>query len=105
MLKKSILTLSVIGAFAGNNVAFAEAVTVPTLSKVNVESAFAQTNKPMQIAALSTQEMRDTQGAWLWVPLYYAPAVTSFAWGVYQTSAYMPVYHYGTFLSNSWNNW
>jgi hypothetical protein len=35
-------------------------------SQTDANVIFDQTGKPMQLAALSQQEMKDTQGAWIW---------------------------------------
>lgn len=64
MLKKLFVTLSVSGALASTS---AFAVEAPiSLPQVNLAAAFEKSEQPMQIAALSTEEMKATQGAY-WV--------------------------------------
>lgn len=59
-------------------------------SKNDLNTLFEGLDKPMQLMALSQQEMEKTEGAVWWV-LYYAPAATNVAWNMYQSSAYMPL--------------
>lgn len=41
-----------------------QAVPVATFSQADIHTIFDQAEKPMQLAALSGQEMKDTEGAW-----------------------------------------
>lgn len=63
-------------------------------SQKDLNILFDDSDKPTQLMALSQQEMEKTEGAVWWL-LYYAPAASAVAWNMYQTSAYMPLYHLG----------
>lgn len=43
-----------------------QAMSVVTFSQADIHSMFDQAGKPMQLAALSGQEMKDTEGAFGW---------------------------------------
>lgn len=77
---------------------------VAAFSQTDINAMFEQVGQPMQLAALSQQEMKDTEGAW-WPLFYYAPAFTAAAWTFYQSSAYMPAYHIGNAAGYYWNRW
>ncbi|ENO94238.1 hypothetical protein C662_04588 [Thauera sp. 28] len=68
---------------------------VAAFSQTDIDAMFEQAGQPMQLAALSQQEMRETEGAVWWYILYDAPPLSAAAWTVYQSSAYMPLYHAG----------
>lgn len=101
MLKKPMMALAFAGALAAAGTVSAASVDSSSYAQeINVSSAFKQTEQPQQITMLSAQEMQDTQGAWIWVPLYYAPAITAVAVGAFHSSAYMPLYHLGNGISS-----
>ncbi len=45
-------------------------------SQADIQGMFEQGSKPMQLAALSPQEMKETEGAW-WFIYYWGPAILS----------------------------
>ena len=101
MLKKTVMVFALAGALGAASTANAGSYDIPQKNiEVNLVSASKQVDRPMQVARLTEQEMQDTQGAWIWVPLYYAPAVAGHLWVAYQTSAYMPIYHAGVGIGN-----
>lgn len=75
-----------------------------TFTEADVRAMFETSEKRMQLAALSPQEMKETEGAW-WFVYYYAPVVTSLAWSAYQTVPYMPAYHIYNAANYWWNSW
>ena len=102
-MKKQLLSLVIVAAFASNAYASNEqevallpgivasaqtqAVdTTPALNVLDMQLAFQQDKQPMQVAALSGQEMKATEGAWGWFAAYqvavYAYRVYS-AWDFY----------------------
>ncbi len=90
-MKKQLLSLVIVAAFAGNAyaaneqdatrlplVATAQTQAVdatPALNTMDLQAAFQQDQQPMQVATLSGQEMKETQGAWGFL------AVANFIWG------------------------
>jgi hypothetical protein len=46
-----------------------QAMPVATFSQADINTMFDQAGQPMQLAALSGQEMKDTEGAWWFVPV------------------------------------
>lgn len=87
-MKKKVLSLVIVAAFASNAYATNEqdaallpgivasaqtqAVDVtPALNALDLQAAFQQDKQPMQVAALSGQEMKATEGAfwWFFVPI------------------------------------
>ncbi|MET3435144.1 hypothetical protein ABIC71_004660 [Herbaspirillum seropedicae] len=76
----------------------------PHLSVVeaDLQNVFSKDEKDrLDIAVLSQQEMRETKGAWIWMAYYFAPAATSVGYSIYNSSAYMPLYHLSHFAT-SW---
>jgi len=76
-MKKQILSLVIVAAFAGNAYAAdtqqstrapsnVKAVATSTLNALDMQAAFQQDKQPMQVAMLSGQEMKETEGAWGW---------------------------------------
>ena len=74
-MKKQILSLVIVAAFAGNAYAAdtqqstrapsnMKAVATSTLNALDMQAAFQQDKQPMQVAMLSGQEMKETEGAW-----------------------------------------
>jgi len=80
-MKKQLLTLAIVAAFASNayasdtlettpvtgNVVTAQNQAVdatPGLNVLDMQAAFQQDKQPMQVAMLSGQEMKATEGAW-----------------------------------------
>jgi len=89
-MKKQLLTLAIVAAFASNayasdvleatpltaNVVTAQNQAVdaaPALSVLDMQAAFQQDKQPMQVAMLSGQEMKATEGAWGWVSAVLGP--------------------------------
>jgi hypothetical protein len=72
-------------------------------SENELQSVFAKDDKEkMDIVALSQNEMQETKGAWIWMAYYFAPGATAFAYNLYNTSAYMPIYHLSHFVGSNW---
>ncbi len=99
-MKKQLLSLVIVAAFASNAyasneqevallpgiVASAQTQAVdatPALNALDMQAAFQQDKQPMQLAALSGQEMKATEGAWGWyqVAVYVYRAYS--AWDIY----------------------
>lgn len=99
-MKKQLLSLVIVAAFASN--AYASDVqeaallpgivasvqtqavdATPALNALDMQAAFQQDKQPMQVAALSGQEMKATEGAWgfFQVLTYVSRAYT--AWDIY----------------------
>ncbi|BEV18097.1 hypothetical protein HBDW_48850 [Herbaspirillum sp. DW155] len=73
------------------------------LSENELQSVFATDSKEkMDVVALSQNEMQETKGAWIWMAYYFAPGATAFAYNLYNTSAYMPIYHLSHFVGSNW---
>lgn len=73
------------------------------VSESELQSAFAKDGKQkLAVMALSQKEMQETEGAWIWMAYYFAPGATSAAYALYNTSAYMPMYHLSYFASSFW---
>lgn len=51
-----------------------QAMPVATFSQADINTMFEQAGKPMQLVALSGQEMKDTEGAWFWM-YFNAPQI------------------------------
>ncbi|WP_449191552.1 hypothetical protein [Thauera sp.] len=49
---------------------------IAAFSQTDIDAMFEQAGQPMQLAALSQQEMRETEGAWVWLYMY-APQITA----------------------------
>jgi hypothetical protein len=72
---------------------------LPQFSAADTSLIFEADAKPMELAALSQQEMKETEGAVIW--FYYggamllanAPRITSFGMNMLNTSAYQPMGH------------
>jgi len=103
-MKKQLLTLAIVAAFASNayasdtlettpvtgNVVTAQNQAVdatPALNALDMQAAFQQDKQPMQVAMLSGQEMKATEGAWGWVPVFIAIRVVNTVWGATSGSA------------------
>jgi hypothetical protein len=54
-------------------------------SQTDINAMFEQTGQPMQLAALSQQEMKDTEGAWIWLYMY-APQITAASMWAYHAA-------------------
>jgi len=110
-MKSILLTVALAANLAAPAFANEGPVSAPfqLFSEADTQMLFAQDAKPMQLASLSQTEMKETEGAlWWYVPYavyYYAPAATSLAFTVYNSSAYLPVYHYSNFIYNTWKSW
>lgn len=73
------------------------------VSESELQSVFAKDGKQkLDVVALSQKEMQETEGAWIWMAYYFAPGVSSAAYALYNTSAYMPMYHLSHFASSFW---
>ena len=106
-MKKQLLSLVLVAAFAGNayasNVqdvtllpgivasAQTQAVDVtPALNALDLQAAFQQDQQQMQVAALSGQEMKATEGAWGgWGAVVAAINNASAAYSVYSFVSYL----------------
>ena len=72
---------------------------LPQFSAAETQMLLEQEAMPMQLATLSQQEMKDTEGAWWPVymggsfVLYNAPRFTQFGMNMMNTSAYQPLGH------------
>ncbi|MCL2644735.1 MAG: hypothetical protein FWD51_04660 [Betaproteobacteria bacterium] len=80
-------------AFAGEAQQLSSLQTAPaavaqqTFDAADMQQLFGQESRSMQLATLSQQEMRETEGAFWPLPvLLYAPAATNFAWMLYNSS-------------------
>jgi hypothetical protein len=51
-----------------------QVVSLATFSQTDLNKLFEQSGKPIQLAALSGQEMKETEGAWVWI-YFYAPQI------------------------------
>jgi hypothetical protein len=78
-LKHAILALAAAGMLSGQayaaetQVAAVGAQPVADFSQADLQALFEQDAKPMQLAALSEQEMRETEGAVIWfAPVAFA---------------------------------
>lgn len=97
-MKKKLLSLVIVAAFASNAYASdvqevallpgivasaqTQAVDVtPALNAIDMQLAFQQDAQPMQVAALSGQEMKATEGAWGWHPALRVAAAANTVWG------------------------
>lgn len=96
-MKKQLLSLVIVAAFASNAyasdvqevallpgiVASAQTQVVdvtPALNAIDMQLAFQQDAQPMQVAALSGQEMTATEGAWGWVRVYRVVSIAYNVW-------------------------
>lgn len=100
---KSILLASALSGSIAMPALASDAQPAPApvhFTTAEAHSIFEQDAKPMQLAELSQQEMKETEGAWIWVPLYYgaiyAPQMSALAWTAYRAAP--------TF-GNTWNTW
>ena len=72
---------------------------LPEFSAADTQMLFEQDAMPMQLAALSDKEMRETEGAYWLVYvggvfiLYNAPRITQFGMNMLNMSAYQPLGH------------
>jgi hypothetical protein len=57
-----------------------QAVPVATFSQADINTMFEQAGKPMQLAALSGQEMKETEGSWFWLYFYGPQIATATTW-------------------------
>jgi len=72
-LKQTVLTLALVGLFATQahasemqaEAAVQSAQPVAAFTDADMQALFGASDKPMQLAALSQQEMVETEGAWL----------------------------------------
>ena len=98
-MKKQLLSLIIVAAFASNAYAanVQDAALLPgivasaqtqavdatqALNALDLQAAFQQDKQPMQMAALSGQEMKETQGAWGWAFVVYE-IVSTAVWYYY----------------------
>lgn len=68
-LKQLGIALTVVGLLSANayaNDAASEPPIAAAFTETDLSALFEQTDKPMQLAALSGQEMQETEGAWVW---------------------------------------
>jgi hypothetical protein len=57
---------------------------IQPFTAADTQSLFEQDAKPMQLAALSQTEMKETEGAWVQFGIGGALGGAGYAWGVYQ---------------------
>lgn len=77
---------------------------IAAFSQTDINALFVHSGQPMQLAALSQQEMKETEGAW--VPMFLLGVrAMPLAMGVYHSSAYMPAYHLVTGMRQTWRRW
>ncbi len=70
--------------------------------EADLKGVFANDEKHgMDIVTLSQKEMQETEGAWIWMAYYAAPTISSAVYTLYNSSAYMPLYHLSHFAT-SW---
>ena len=62
----------------------AVATPLPQFTAADTQKLFEQDAMPMQLAALSQQEMKETEGAWLQFGIGGAFGGAGYAWGVYR---------------------
>ena len=60
------------------------ATPLPQFTAADTQMLFEQDAKPMQLAVLSQQEMRETEGAWVQFGIGGALGGAGYAWGVYR---------------------
>jgi len=70
-----------------------QTLPVAAFSQTDINAMFEQTDKPMQLAALSRQEMKETEGAWF----QFAIGGAGYALGVYRGNY---SWNTGRFLGN-----
>lgn len=92
-LKKLSLALVLAGSLAAHANASEETVESVKFDQADVQVMFEQSDKPMELVALSTQEMKETEGSWFWI-YYYAPQITAASYWMYTTGwRTIPVYY------------
>ncbi len=85
------------------------AQTTPFFSHADIQGMFLQGATPMQIASLSQQEMKETEGEWFWFApiavafLTNAPRINQFAMNMLNTSAYQPWGHAFNWAKTQYN--
>lgn len=92
-LKHAVVALAAAGVLSTQAYAAeaqAEAVLQPAkpvaaFTEADMQALFEDTGKPMQLAALSAQEMKETEGAWIWLYMY-APQITAASMWAYNAS-------------------
>jgi hypothetical protein len=99
--KKSALALATVGVLSAQ--AYASEVQVDQLpavsfSQADVHAMFEPTDKTMEIIALSSDEMKETEGAWaplvLWgLRFATSPTVHRQVLNTFNSSAFMPLAH------------
>ena len=60
------------------------ATPLPQFTTADAQMLFEQDAKPVQLAVLSQQEMRETEGAWVQFGIGGALGGAGYAWGVYR---------------------
>lgn len=107
-LKHTILALAAAGMLSAQayaSEAQVQAVTQPaqpvaTFTEADIGALFEQADKPMQLAALSEAEMRETEGAWVWLYMY-APQITAASLWAYNAAPRLG-YTIDNFRYNYW---
>jgi hypothetical protein len=78
----AVLTASLVApAFANDETLTAP---LPQFTAADTQMLFEQDAMPMQLAALSSQEMRETEGAWVQFGIGGALGGAGYTWGVYR---------------------
>ncbi|MBW7902538.1 MAG: hypothetical protein H3C26_13740 [Rhodocyclaceae bacterium] len=69
-------------AYASDGKLQASGQLTPSFTQADVYTLFEASDKHMQLATLSTDEMKETEGAWVWLFYLYGPQMTAAAmWG------------------------
>ena len=79
---------------------------LPQFSAADASLIFEADAKPMQLAALSQQEMKETEGAIFWMYYAYASAPAMYGAANWMNSTgwrTIPVTYYN--IRNQWRNW
>lgn len=77
---------------------------IAVFNQTDINLMFEPSNSPMQLATLSRQEMKETEGAWWRYYMYfYAPRLSAAGWSVYQAAPYMRFYHFRNLVEYYWH--
>lgn len=93
---KKLLITSVLATCLASGSVLADSATV----QGDLGQIFAEKGNPTQVVALSGQEMRETEGAFYWVPFVYAATRTAPYWGPALTWGYNASPRLGTWWRN-----
>ena len=108
LLKTTLLVSALsLGGVAPTFANESQTAVLPQFSPTDVKLVFETDAKPMELAALSQQEMKETEGAW-WPIVYYggamflanAPRIYQYGTNMVSTSAYQPWGHAFTYVNS-----